>query len=203
MRFLYISILAILSVFLLPSVHAQNGFINSLQVNYHTVTFDVTKGGGVKLNHWWKVKEKSRFQSGLQLSAMVQPGASPNVSGDVSEFNANGRLLLFTGWERGFGEKQKWYGTLEGFVGVRAYYIGGSLNQTANNFERNFNKTTFRGDFGSRFGWGYRINERWGIDLGLTTSWLHINHPLGFWTGLLFWSPDVLSVVELGVNVRL
>ncbi|RMG68938.1 MAG: hypothetical protein D6722_11185 [Bacteroidetes bacterium] len=56
---------------------------------------------------------------------------------------------------------------------------------------------------GLRFGLGYQLTERLGLQSALTASFIDANHPLGFYTGILFWSPDVLSVAEISLNWRL
>lgn len=181
---------------------AQSPFIHSLEVSYVNAIFDPFQGLSVKANHAWSVTEKRVFQSSLSLAGMVRPGSSPATTGTTDETYTGLRLQFNTGWERNFGEKAQWYGILEGFVGLRGYLISGSLDQPSQDFNREYASTTIRGDFGLRTGLGYRLNANVGLQLTLNASLIDAANSLGPWVGILFWGPDVLSLVGVGVNYR-
>jgi len=185
------------------SGQSRAGIVHSLEGGWQHAIFDPAQGGMFKVNHHWRESEKARFQSGIMLSGLLRPGVSPATTGTLNELNTAYRLSLHTGWVRHLGQKQKLYGLLEGYLGLRAYYTRGTLDQPSQGFSRSYSDFTTRGDWGLRFGLGYQLTERLGLQSALTASFIDANHPLGFYTGILFWSPDVLSVAEISLNWRL
>ncbi|MEM7658902.1 MAG: hypothetical protein AAF399_22455 [Bacteroidota bacterium] len=196
----------LISLLLLGSLAtAQNTapFIHSIEVEYQHAIFDPAGGMAVKANHLWRQEGRVQLQSGVLLSGHLRPGASPLTTGINEEFNATSRLLLHTGYLWNLGKKQRWKPFVEGFIGLRAYFISGTLNQASQGFERSYSQNTFRGDWGLRFGSGFKLTDRLDAQLSLTSSLINIQHPLGFWIGWLFWGPDALSMVGIGLKYRL
>ncbi|MCI4667233.1 MAG: hypothetical protein MRZ79_03665 [Bacteroidia bacterium] len=181
----------------------KSPFINSVVVEYQKATFDEALGLGLGINHWIKATGKRNFQLGLMAYGFGAPGSSPNTSGNLNEFNGGLHLRLHAGLERNYFAKQKLYTFASLYAGLRINMVDGSLNQPNQGFAREVSLTTYNGDFGTRIGIGYRFTEKLGAHVSLTNSWLHATNPLGFWPGMLFWGPDALSLVGIGVNYRL
>lgn len=178
-------------------------FIRSIELEYQKAVFDPSRGLSLRANHAWKGQEKSILQTGLTLTGLLAPGSSPSTTGTLSEFNSRLRIQAHTGYERSILGSNKLYGIAEVFVGIRLGIISGSLNQTSQDFDRGFSATTVQWDAGTRIGLGYRLGEKWGVQLTLTNSWRQINNPLGLPPGLFFWGPDVLALGGIGLNYRL
>ncbi len=193
-------LICFLICFSLAKAQDSKPFFQSLEVEYEKATFDQARGLGLKLNHVWKTQKRSIFQSGLMLSALTRPGASPPTTGVLREFNSSLRLQLHAGYEWRFGANRKWLSFAEGFAGLRSYLITGSLDQPNQGFDRNFSDFTVRGDLGYRLGLGYQVAPQWSLQASITGSILEVNHPLGWYTGLLVWGPDYLAL--LGVGLR-
>ncbi len=198
MRFLMLFLLTCLA----GAAWAQSPLLRNVEVGYATATFDPFRGVSLQANHAWRDDGRRAFQTGISLTGMLRPGSSPATSGTVEETFSTVRLQLHSGWERAWGEKARWYGQLEGFVGLRSYVISGRLDQAAQDFDRRFSAATFRGDLGLRLGLGYRLGDHWGLQLTSTSSLLEVDNPLGPWVGLFFWAPDVLSILGLGAQYR-
>lgn len=193
-------------------IMAQEGrFTNSYEIELQNAIFDEAFGIMAKANHWWyigtsstpKSSKATRLQTSLAFHAMAAPGTSPRTSGELQEFTARFLLRAHVGVERDFFAKGRGYGFLSAYVGLNSILIDGNLNQSSQGFDRGYTTFQVYGDFGSRFGIGYRVTEKLGIQLSLTNSWLHIDNPLGTLPGLLFWGPDALALGSIGVNYRL
>jgi hypothetical protein len=187
------------------SLQAQENrpLISSFEAELQRAILDPARGLALKANHEWWQKEKSTFQSGVLLSGLLRPDASPYTSGELQEFNGSFRLQLHSGWTWKLGKKGNWQPFAEGFVGLRSYLIRGSLGQPNQNFDRTFSKFTLLGDFGLRLGVGYQIASRLGIQLAFNASLRGLGNPLGIHTGVLAWGPDNLALVGLGVRYQL
>ena len=195
-------LLLILCLCLLNQAQAQekNPFLNLISAELQKPTLEYARGIGIKADHIWKEQKHSLLMSGLMLSILPRPGASPATSGDLRENNVSFRLQLHTGYEWRLGAKKRWYTFAEGFVGLRSYLITGNLNHQDLGLDRDFSAFTLKGDFGYRLGLGYRIARKWGIQAGLTGSLIELNHPLGPHTGLLAWGPDSMGMLTLGLR---
>ncbi len=177
--------------------------IHSLDIEFQNAAFDPSIGFGVRANHWFHQSERLKRYLGLMVHGFVAPGASPEVSGQLNEFNGNFHLRLHVSNEISFFEKRRLYTTFSVYGGLRLNSVSGSLDQDAQGFDRQFTKHTWGLDYGLRLGLGYRINDKVGLQISLTNSWLHISNPLGILPGLFFWGPDALALGGIGVNVRL
>ncbi len=186
-----------------PSIAQELPFIRSVELEFQKAIFDPARGLSLRANHAWQSGKKGVFQSALLVNGLLSPGSSPGVSGELEEFNGSFRVQLHTGWERYFGQKQRVYWLGEMFLGLRTSVVSGSLNQSSQNFNRDFTGITPQWDFGSRLGLGAHFGPHWGAQLTLTNSWRQINNPLGLPPGLFFWGPDILALVGFGVNYRL
>jgi len=184
------------------SAQEKSPLLNSLEFGYQNAIFDPAQGLTIKANHHWNEKEKSRLQSGIMLSGLLRGNVSPQTTGIQNEAYSAYRLNFHTGWVRYFGKKQKLYGILEGYVGLRGYQAAGSLDQASQGFSREYSDFTVRGDWGLRFGLGYQLTDKLALQSAVTASFIDVNHPLGFYTGILFWGPDVLSLVEVSLNYQ-
>lgn len=183
--------------------HAQTPFVYSIEAEYANAIFDPFQGIQLKANHAWQVTEKRAFVSGVSVAGLVRPGSSPTTTGTTDETYLGYKILLHTGLERYWGAKAKGYGLLEGYAGLRGYNVSGSLDQPSQDFTRAYSSHTVRGDIGLRLGIGYRLTEQLGAQLSCTASFIDVGNSLGPWTGVLFWGPDVISTIGIGVNYRL
>lgn len=175
----------------------------SWEAEYQNATFDPAQGLALRINHAWKKSPARVFQSGLMLNYLVRPGVSPYTTGDLTENYSVSQLQFHTGYEWFAGKRKRFFTFLGGYVGMRGYRVSGRLSQDNQGFEREYVQNTLLGDIGFRFGLGYQVHPRVGVRLSFTSSLIEVAHPLGFWTGLLFWSPDSLALAGLGITWRI
>lgn len=197
----------ILSIFLLSALSfakAQDSipFISSVELAFQKATLEQARGIGLKANHVWKQHKRGVLQSGLMFSYLNRPGSSPRTSATVDEVNRNLRLNFMTGSEWNFGKRKLWSTFLEGYVGLRSYIVRGNFNQTNLGISREVNSVTTRGDFGMRLGFGFRATPLLSIQAEATASLIEVNHPLRFYTGILAWGPDSMTLLALSLKYR-
>jgi hypothetical protein len=192
---------------LLSSVSAtlaqSNPLIRSAELLVQKAVFDPSVGLALKADHTWVNREKFSCQSGLMLSGLLAPGASPYTTGTTQEVNGSLRAQVHTGITRSLSRSHRWYLIAELFVGLRVHVVRGSLDQPSQGFEREVAMTTWQPDWGSHVGLGYRFGEHLGVVLTLTNSWRELNNPLGVPAGLFFWGPDVLALGGIGLTYRI
>jgi hypothetical protein len=185
-------------------VQAQDSipFISSVELAFQKATLEQARGPALKVNHIWKQQKHGAFRSGLMFSYLNRPGASPRTTASVDEVNRNLRLNFMTGYQWDFGKRKLWSTFLEGYIGLRSYQVKGTFNQMNLGISREVSAVTTRGDFGTRLGVGFRATPLLSLQLEATASLIEVNHPLRFYTGILAWGPDSMTLLALSLQYR-
>lgn len=177
-------------------------------INSYDVEIQYGIGAGIfgatgKVNHYWLERNKLKLQSGLQLGIYYVSEGFVTENQTVTGFMSDAHLQFHTGLEQSFFQKQRIYLFAEMYVGVYNVYTNGSFKQPALNIDRKFTNNEFLADYGSRFGFGYRVKEKWGVHLSISNSWRRIDSGIGVIAALLSGVPDGKMTIGIGLNYRL
>ena len=201
----YYFIIAIIITFS-TKLYSQEKIKKNSLINSFTTELKLGAGGGYvglagRADHWWLETGKLKFQSGLSLSLFY--GAEKFDKGpiQISGYNFDTHLQLHTGIEQSFFLKERIYVSFDMYAGLYNLLTSGKYKNLDRNTERDYKNNEFIWDFGSSFGFGYRIKEKWGIQLSVTNSWRAISE-FGL-IGLIVGQPDAKFSIGLGVNYRL
>jgi len=207
MRLLTILIAVLFSTTLL---FAQEELANNEKkiINSFDAEIQYGQGGGIigimgKGNHWWFEKKQFKVQSGLLVNLFYVSEGYEKNSTKISGSTFDSHIQFHTGIEQSFFAKDKIYLLLEMYGGFYGIFTNGNYENSEFGIERSYKNSDFLWDYGSRFGFGYRVKEKWGIQLSLTNSWRQVNRGIGFLPGFIAGQPDAKYSLGIGINYRL
>lgn len=188
------------------SAQSQENEVESALINSLTGEVQLGMGGGNiglmgRADHWWFEKGKFKLQSGVSLSLFLGSEKLEEGPSQVSGFNFDTHLQLHTGIEQSISKKERLYVLFDLYGGVYNAFTSGNYTNSELNIDRDYKNNDFIFDYGSRFGFGYRIKENWGLQLSMTNSWRAISEYGAI--GLIVAQPDAKFNLGIGLNYRL
>jgi hypothetical protein len=207
-KILKISILALIVLLSTTTFSLAQDTTSNKIINSYDVEIQYGMGAGIlgvtgKINHWWIENNNFKLQSGLQLGTYNMPEGFVTENQTITGFMSDIHLQFHTGIEQSFFKKQRIYLFAEMYAGVYNVYTNGSFKQPELNIDRKYTNNEFLADYGSRFGFGYRVKEKWGIHLSISNSWRRIDSGIGAVAALLSGVPDGKMTIGIGLNYRL
>ena len=175
-------------------------------INSYTAEIQMGNGGGYVgleggVNHWWIEKGKFRLQSGISLSVFYGSERQDAGASQVYGYNFDTHLRLHTGVEQSMFKKERIYVFFDMYGGGYNIFVDGHIENTELDIDRVYKNSEFIWDYGSRLGFGYRIKDKWGVQLSMTNSWRNINSYGAI--GLILGQPDGKFSIGIGLNYRL
>ncbi|MEM0997852.1 MAG: hypothetical protein AAGN35_12250 [Bacteroidota bacterium] len=198
----YATLSLLLLLGLLGRAQESGKWISGVEAHFQQATFDAIEGIALKAEHTWYQWEHAAFRSGLQISGLFRRTDPDPTRGEVADLDMVASALIITGIGWQWGASDRWNSYAEGYFGLRNYIITGTNTVANPAFERRFSRVTPRFDAGIRSGIGYRIWRDLSLQTGVTFSLMDVGNPLGLGAGVLYASPDVLTLVEIGLRWR-
>lgn len=190
----------------LSSIVGQDSLLNK---NPYSIEFEIHQGKGAgriglagKINYPWLNKGAFKVQSGILISSYASSNHISKKDYSVSSFTSDNHLQLHTGIEQSLFKKKRIYLFTELYAGGYNVFRKGNLKNSVLSIDREYKNNEFLLDYGSRLGIGYRIKDKWGIQLSLTNSWRQINNGIGVIPSLLLGEADNKMSIGLGINYQ-
>jgi len=202
-------IITIWTILMIASnIIAQNDMPKERLIDSYDMSLEFGRGGGsfgaqIKANHWWWKKKKLIVQSSLSYSGFRGTDLVFASDAESDGFITDNHLRVYSGIEQSFFKKNQMFVFLELYTGAYHVFTKGNYQHPDFSINRDYKSSTFIFDYGTRVGFGFRVKEKWGIQLAINNSWIQANNGLGVLAGLLAGGPDGKMSVGLGVNYRL
>ncbi len=182
--------------------------INSVETSLELGLGGAIYGLQAKANHHWIEKESYTVLSSLSFSTFWGPINNytqyfPELAAaaEITGLTTDNHLRVYSGIRFALFKKRNLSLSAEGYLGGYNAYMNGNYYHERLDVNQDYSASQFFFDYGTRFGIGFRINDKLQIQGILNNSLRQMNYGYKFLPTIYQYNPD--NKVSLGLGVIL